>query len=48
MTGYTAPPNKTGLVLGHSDFLTVKSGGTATNTTINGGLEDVFSEWLDR
>jgi autotransporter passenger strand-loop-strand repeat protein len=44
MTGYTAPPNKTGLVLGHNDFLTVRSGGTATDTTINGGLVDVFPQ----
>lgn len=46
MTGFTAPPNKDGLVLERGDFLTVKSGGTATDTTINGGLEDVLSQGL--
>jgi autotransporter passenger strand-loop-strand repeat protein len=44
MTAFTAPPDKTGLVLNHGDFLTVKSGGTATDTTINGGLEDVLAQ----
>jgi autotransporter passenger strand-loop-strand repeat protein len=46
MTGFTAPPNKNGLVLEGGDFLTVKSGGTATDTTINGGLEDVLPQGL--
>jgi autotransporter passenger strand-loop-strand repeat protein len=42
MTAFIAPPDKTGLVLNHGDFLTVKSGGTATDTMINGGFADVL------
>lgn len=44
MTAFTAPPNKIGLILDHGDFLTVKSGGTATDTTINGGFTDVLPQ----
>ncbi len=44
MTAFTAPPDKTGLVLNHGDFLTVKSGGTAIDTTINGGFADVLPQ----
>jgi autotransporter passenger strand-loop-strand repeat protein len=47
MTTYTAPPNQTNLVLNKGDTLDVNSGGNATGTTINGGLEKVLAGGLD-
>jgi autotransporter passenger strand-loop-strand repeat protein len=44
MTTFTAPPDRTGLVLNFGDILNVESGGTATGTTINErGTENVLS-----
>lgn len=36
MTTYTAPPDKTDLVLNFNDTLLIEAGGTAVGTTING------------
>ena len=41
MTKFTVPPDQDGLALKQGDELTVKAGGTATDTTLNGGIEIV-------
>jgi autotransporter passenger strand-loop-strand repeat protein len=43
MTMYSAPPNQNGLVLGNGDVLQVNTGGTATNTVVEGSGEVVVA-----
>ena len=45
MTTYTAPPDRSGLVLNSGDILNVNAGGRSNFTTVNnGGIENVYGD----